>query len=194
VSEPVPDAVPDADEGEDGGVHERAPGAAPVAAALEATTRPLITFPDAVPAWLYVPGRCIVVVKLSPGAIGLLLKPIPSPPPDEQPGNLAHDHGLVHCSVVPEPFGLAVLEGMAAGLAVVAADAGGPAELITDGLDGLLTRPGDVQDLADALRLLAGDRALRAKLGSSAQLRSRLFSPERAVAGLLEVYRNILPA
>ena len=40
---------------------------------------------------------------------------------------------LVHCSITPEPFGQVVLEGLAAGLPVVAAAAGGPAEIITDG-------------------------------------------------------------
>ena len=50
---------------------------------------------------------------------------------------------LVHASTIPEPFGQVVVEGMAAGLAVVAADAGGPAEVITHGVDGLLYPPGD---------------------------------------------------
>src|SRR6202000_3502744 len=43
---------------------------------------------------------------------------------------------LVHASVIPEPFGQVVLEGMAAGLAVLAADEGGPADLIEDGRTG----------------------------------------------------------
>ena len=48
---------------------------------------------------------------------------------------------LVHASVIPEPFGQVVVEGMAAGLAVVASDAGGPAEVITHEVDGLLYPP-----------------------------------------------------
>ena len=50
---------------------------------------------------------------------------------------------LVHASITPEPFGQVILEGMASGLAVVAAGAGGPLELIDDGHDGLLVRPDD---------------------------------------------------
>ncbi len=68
---------------------------------------------------------------------------------------------LVHASTVPEPLGQVVLEGMAAGLPVVAADAGGPAEIIDDGVDGLLYPPGDEAALAERLRRLADDRELR---------------------------------
>jgi glycosyltransferase involved in cell wall biosynthesis len=99
---------------------------------------------------------------------------------------------LVHCSVTPEPFGQVVLEGMAAGLAVVASAAGGPAEVITSGVDGILTPPGDVGELAGALRRLHDDWGLRAQLGAAAQERSRDFTPERSAQQLLAVYRGIL--
>jgi len=99
---------------------------------------------------------------------------------------------LVHCSVAPEPFGQVVLEGMAAGLAVIATAAGGPAELITSGVNGILTRPGDVGELAAALRRLQEDSSLRTELGDAAQRRSREFTPERAAQQLLGVYLEIL--
>ena len=50
---------------------------------------------------------------------------------------------LVHASVVPEPFGQVVAQGMAAGVPVVAADAGGPAEMIDDGVNGFVVPAGD---------------------------------------------------
>jgi glycosyltransferase involved in cell wall biosynthesis len=98
---------------------------------------------------------------------------------------------LVHCSVVPEPFGQVVLEAMAAGVAVVAAAEGGPAELITDGVHGLLTPPGDAHALAGALRRLVADAELRTQLAAAGWERSRDFTPERAAAGLVEVYSEI---
>jgi glycosyltransferase involved in cell wall biosynthesis len=100
---------------------------------------------------------------------------------------------LVHSSVVPEPFGQTVLEGMAAGMAVIAARSGGPAELITDGMDGLLTSMGDVHELAEALRLLERDPALRAALGAAAQKKTSEFTPERAASVLLAIYRELVP-
>jgi glycosyltransferase involved in cell wall biosynthesis len=99
---------------------------------------------------------------------------------------------LVHCSVIPEPFGQAVLEGMAAGIPVIAANAGGPAELITDGLNGILTQPGDADGLAEALRRLASDAALREALGSEAMSRSMEFTPERTAEKVLAVYRAVV--
>ncbi len=101
-------------------------------------------------------------------------------------------HVLVHCSVIPEPFGQVVLEGMAAGLPVIAAAAGGPAELITNGVDGILTAPGDAQELAAALRRLHDDPELRAELGSAARRRTREFTPELAAQKLLTIYKKIV--
>ena len=75
---------------------------------------------------------------------------------------------------------------------VIAANAGGPAEILTAGVDGLLTTPGDVGELAAALRRLHDDPALRSTLASAAQIRSLEFSPERAAAQMLAVYRQIL--
>jgi glycosyltransferase involved in cell wall biosynthesis len=98
---------------------------------------------------------------------------------------------LVHASVVPEPFGLVVAEGMAAGLPVVAADAGGPAEMIEDGVTGLLYRAGDAAALAEALRRLEADAPLRHKLGDAAREHARAFTPERAAEQLLEVFRSV---
>ena len=95
---------------------------------------------------------------------------------------------LVHCSTVPEPFGQVVVEGMAAGLAVVASAAGGPTEVITNGHDGMLVPPGDVAALADALRTLASDEDLRLKLGRAALIRAQDFSPERAGEAVLHAY------
>lgn len=99
---------------------------------------------------------------------------------------------LVHCSVSPEPFGQVVLEGMAAGVPVIATAGGGPAELITSGVDGILTTPGEVGGLAAALRRLHDDPDLRAKLARAAQQRSREFTPERTAQQLLAVYRTLV--
>jgi glycosyltransferase involved in cell wall biosynthesis len=58
---------------------------------------------------------------------------------------------LVHCSILPEPFGQVVIEGMAQGLPVIASDAGGVKEIIIDGVNGIRTPMGNAQSLADAL-------------------------------------------
>ena len=98
----------------------------------------------------------------------------------------------VHASVIPEPFGQVVTEAMAAGLPTVAADAGGPPRIITDGVDGLLTPPGDATALSAALQRLASDPGLRARLGAAARRRARDFSIEAAADAVLAAYGAVL--
>lgn len=100
---------------------------------------------------------------------------------------------VVHASVTPEPFGMVVPEAMAAGRPVIAADAGGPAEVVEHGVHGLRVPPGDVDALADAVLALAADPALRAAMGelgrAHARTRFRVEHGARAVAG---VYGRVL--
>lgn len=68
---------------------------------------------------------------------------------------LARAHCLLHCADA-EPWGLALLEALAAGRPVVAADAGGPREIVADGA-GRLFPPGDAAAAAEALADLLRD-------------------------------------
>jgi len=63
----------------------------------------------------------------------------------------------------------AVLEAMACGRAVVASNIPGIKDIIDDGVDGMLVRPGDIRSLADALAMLMEDEALRKRLGENAR-------------------------
>ncbi|WP_019931296.1 glycosyltransferase family 4 protein [Nocardia sp. BMG111209] len=95
---------------------------------------------------------------------------------------------LVHCSVLPEPFGQVVVEGMRAGCAVVATRPGGPTEIVEPEISGLLVDAGDEAQLTAALDRLLGDPALRDRLAAAARVRARRFDiteSARAVAGFL---------
>ncbi len=74
----------------------------------------------------------------------------------------------VQASTRAEPLGQNVLQYLAAGRPVVAADEGGPTEWITDGVNGLLVPPRDVDALAVALNRLDTDATLRARLAAAA--------------------------
>ena len=76
---------------------------------------------------------------------------------EDVPDILAGLDVAIHASVTPEPFGLGLIEAMAAGTALVAADAGAAREIVTPGVDGLLTPPGDHEALATALLMLCDD-------------------------------------
>ena len=75
-----------------------------------------------------------------------------------------------------------LLEAMAAGRAVIASRVAGIPDVVTDGVDGVLVAPGDVAALAEALARLAGDPALRARLGAAARdtVTERLSWPRAA--------------
>lgn len=74
----------------------------------------------------------------------------------------------LHCSLKPEPFGRVIIEAMAAGAPVVAADAGGAREIVADGATGLLARPGDDEDYATKLALLMESPGRRAAMAAAA--------------------------
>ena len=108
------------------------------------------------------------------------------------PAELARLDLVVHASVIPEPFGQVVTEAMAAGRPVVAADAGGPALIITHGVDGLLSPSGDARALALELSRLAKDPLLRTRLGNAARERARAFSGDAAAGQTLDAYDAVL--
>ena len=79
------------------------------------------------------------------------------------------DDVLLNTSLWAEPFGLATVEAMARGMAVIGSRTGGTAEIITPGVNGLLTEPGDEHALAAAIRQLAANPARRARLAAAAR-------------------------
>jgi glycosyltransferase involved in cell wall biosynthesis len=93
-----------------------------------------------------------------------------------------------------EAIGIALLEAMACGVAVVGADTGGIPEVIEADESGLLAQPGDVESLTRALLRLASDPDLRRRLGTKASERARHFDIERTVSRLEDVYGRVLDA
>ena len=96
--------------------------------------------------------------------------------------------------VVPshgEPFGRVVLEAWAAKVPLVATAAGGPAELIKDGEDGLLVPVGDAAALAEALRRVLGDPVLTSKLTTNGWQRVQEFTVARHAEEVGELYGRL---
>lgn len=98
---------------------------------------------------------------------------------------------LVHASLSPEPFGQVIVEGLAAGVAVVATAGGGPSEILTDGQDGLLYKAGDESQLAETLHVLSRDHDLRSRLAQAGRLRARDFSPSVIGPRVFRVYEEL---
>ena len=113
--------------------------------------------------------------------------------PDAAPAIRALDV-VVHASTDPEPFGLVIAEAMACGKPVVVSDAGGAAELVTAGVDALTHAPGDAEALSRRIVELAGDSALRQRIGAAGRATAeRSFARRRLAAELVTVYQELAP-
>ena len=97
-------------------------------------------------------------------------------------------------NVGTEGFGMAVVEAMAAGLPVVVSALGGPVEIVTQGVDGILVPPGDAAALARAVSELLGDPAARARLGSAARIRAAAFSADTYPDRLRDALTSLVPS
>jgi glycosyltransferase involved in cell wall biosynthesis len=99
---------------------------------------------------------------------------------------LARGHVLAMPSTWSEPFGLATLEGLAFGLAVVGSDAGATREIVEHGRTGLIARAGDARAWTDALLTLERDEAQRLALGRAGRERVGQAFTSRAFLDRLE--------
>jgi glycosyltransferase involved in cell wall biosynthesis len=92
-----------------------------------------------------------------------------------------------------EGLGTSVLDAMSAGLPVVGTTAGGIPEMVRDGVEGRLVRPGDGAALADACLSVLNDPATRARMSEAATRRVReAFHVDRMVEETLGVYEDVL--
>ncbi|NOX64112.1 MAG: glycosyltransferase family 4 protein [Chloroflexi bacterium] len=96
-------------------------------------------------------------------------------------------------SIRPEPFGMVVVEAMAAGKPVVATAHGGPLETVLDRETGRLVSPRDPQEMAQALVELASRPELRKQWGANARRHVvQSFSFERHVTAFEALYAQLL--
>lgn len=110
--------------------------------------------------------------------------------PDACAAAMMAARAVVLPSAWEETFGLAAVEAMALGVAPVAAAHGAFPELITDGVDGVLFRPGDPAALAEALGLADTNHREFEEYGAQARKTyEQRFDPADSLQGLLEIYR-----
>ena len=98
--------------------------------------------------------------------------------------------------VVPslyEPFGLVVLEGMAAGCCMLVSAVGGPGELVENGVNGLKVPPGDADAILEAFEELAGNRKLIREIGETNREIGLQSSWEKTAEKLSHVISKITP-
>ena len=91
-----------------------------------------------------------------------------------------------------EPFGRVIVEAMACGLPVVATNDGGPAEIIKNGINGLLVPSGDAQAIASAVMSLMQNPELSAGIADEGRKRAREFDLVAHAERINEIYERIL--
>jgi len=105
---------------------------------------------------------------------------------------LARAEVLCAPSLHGESFGMVLTEAFAAATPVLASDIPGYRDVLRDGLDGLLVPPGDALALAEALRTLALDPGLRARMARCARERAERFAWPHVAAEVLDSYERAL--
>ena len=94
-------------------------------------------------------------------------------PQDELIGYYDRSDIMLVPSLWQEPFGLVIAEAMARGLPVIASNIGGPAEILTHEVNGLLIEPGDEHALASAIIYLLENPDKRIRLAQAARVRAQ---------------------
>jgi glycosyltransferase involved in cell wall biosynthesis len=91
-----------------------------------------------------------------------------------------------------EPFGLAVVEEMACGKAVLAFNVDAMSEIIDNRVDGILVPPGSKDELTASILALLGNTEMTAKVGDAARQKvTAEFTWDRTAARLEEIYREV---
>ncbi len=92
---------------------------------------------------------------------------------------------FVFASKWPEPFGRVIVEAMASGVAVVAAEVGGAAEIVENEYNALTFNADDAHTLASHLNTLIGDAAIRQTLIENGYTSAQKFDVDRMAAELI---------
>lgn len=91
-----------------------------------------------------------------------------------------------------EGLPMSVLEAMAAGLPVLTTPVGGIPEAITDGVEGFLVKPGDIDTLARRLQSLLDDDDLARRMGAAARAKvASTFSSSAVLPALEQIYLEL---
>jgi glycosyltransferase involved in cell wall biosynthesis len=112
--------------------------------------------------------------------------------PDEKLPDLYAAADIFVLPALYENFPFAILEAQSTGLPVVSTRVGGIPELVIDSQSGLLTEPGDHEQLADAIARLLQDSSFAEKLGKKArQLVEEKFAWPLATSQVIDLYQKV---
>lgn len=92
-----------------------------------------------------------------------------------------------------EAFGVVLLEAMACGKPVIASNLPGVRSVVSAGEDGLLVRPGDIDDLAEKTQMLLDDPQRRREMGERGRDKvEEKYAWPKIIPRLVQVYEEVL--
>jgi len=92
----------------------------------------------------------------------------------------------IHAAIEPEPFGRTIVESLMVGVPVIVPNVGGPLEIISERINGLTYKIGDVDDLANKVKEFLENSKLRKELVSNAGNVFSIFNPQQQIAAFEE--------
>ena len=108
--------------------------------------------------------------------------------------NVYQQHAMLLLTSRYEPFGMVLLEAMSCGLPVIAFDCPyGPADIITDDMDGFLVKDWDIMSFADKVCLLMENQDLRQQMGQAAIRSSQRYRSDRIMSVWQELFESLGP-
>jgi glycosyltransferase involved in cell wall biosynthesis len=90
-----------------------------------------------------------------------------------------------------ESFGISIVEAMNNEIAVIATNIGGIPEIITNGIDGILINPGDIDKLSQVITHMINNENHREKLAQEALKTSKKFSIDQSMHNLNMIYKEL---
>lgn len=102
------------------------------------------------------------------------------------------EHSILLLTSLYEPFGLVLPEAMSCGLPVVAFDCPyGPADIITDGVDGYIIADRNIELFAQRVCQLISDYDLRVQMGKAAAISSQRYQASRIMPQWIQLFKGL---
>ena len=95
-------------------------------------------------------------------------------------------------SLEKESFGIILLEGMASNTAVIASDIAGYNEIITNNVNGILIKPNNTNQLAQAIKKIHDDKNQKQKLITNANSYIKNLNWDNISDKIINIYKNTL--
>jgi glycosyltransferase involved in cell wall biosynthesis len=99
---------------------------------------------------------------------------------------------LVAPSVIPEPFGIVIIEAFTQGLPVITSKTGAFSEIVREGETGLLVNPESVDALFSAMVKVSEEHALLSRMSGNCIEEARKYTSEKLIKDFLDVYSDKL--